>query len=58
MQALGNPGKFVGFMYDEKKRAWIPVEAAAGMGQDGQSSLLPWVALTAVVLTCLWLLRK
>ena len=39
--ALGNPGKIVGMMWDEKQKRWVWVEAAAGLGDSG--SALVWL---------------
>lgn len=54
--ALGNPGKIVGMMWDEKQKRWVFVEAAAGLGATPS----PWPALglVAVTATCVWLLLK
>lgn len=52
---LGNPGKIVGMMWDEKQKRWVWVEAAAGV--DSPS---PWpiLALVGVFGACVWMLRR
>lgn len=53
--ALGNPGKVVGMMWDEKAKRWVWVEAAAGVDSG---SALPMLGLIGVVGVCIWLWNR